>query len=434
MMSLTSSNWHLKPIGSRFLSLAVFIMLLVAISQKSQAQTNESNRHISLEEAIRLTLSQHPEMSKYRFLEKQYDGQLEQSMVGSKPELNVTVEDAFGSGDYSGFDSSQTTVGITWILDDELVDSRVNAAQQAATQVNYQRQIKVLDLSAQTAKIFINNIALQEQIKLAKSNLKQTRNALKLVKERNQKGRGSTVDVMQMEASVARAELTVEDLEHELKSRRYELMSQWGEKSSLRIADANLFSTPALTSPEVALGEIKKNPAFTALANKSRVLESKIELARIEAEPRWSINAGIRRYERTSDYGVVAGFSMPLGTSGSTAGKIRALKAEQSVYEAEATALKQQLNTQLFVLLQEIKHSQHVISVTQGKVIPLMKKARDEVNKAYELGRANYLEWFNVRQDYLAAHLNLITTYKTLHLQHIELQRLTGTSIQTLEN
>ena len=433
-MFLTSSNRHSKPIASRFLSLAVFIILFVPTSQKSQAQASESNRYITLEEAIRLTLSKHPEMSKYQHLKKQYDGQLEQSKVGTKPELNITVEDAFGSGDYSGFDSSQTTVGITWVLDDELIDSRVNATQQAASQVNYKRQIKALDLSAQTAKIFINNIALQEQLKLAMSNLKQTRNALKLVKERNEKGRGSTVDVLQMEASVARAELTVEDLEHELKSRRYELMSQWGEKSSLRVANANLFSTPALTSPEIALNEIKENPALAALANKSRVLESKIELARIEAEPRWSINAGIRRYERTSDYGVVAGFSMPRGTSGRTAGKIRALKAEQSVYEAEVTALKQQLNTQLFVLLQEIKHSQHVIRSTQDTIIPLMKKARDEVNKAYELGRANYLEWFNVRQDYLAAHLNLISTYKTLHLQHIELQRLTGTSIQTLEN
>ena len=419
---------------SRISFLLIFTLLLAMLSFSSQADEEKSQRNISLNEAIRLTLLSNPELPKFHYLEQQYKAQLEQSAVGKKPELNVTLEDAFGSGDYSGFDNAQTTIGITWVLDKELIQSRVKLSKESASQIDFERQIKALDLSAATAKIFIENLALQEQIKLASSNVKEANNALKRAKARIQKGAGDTVDVIQMKASVAYAELTLEDLKHELKSRQYELMSQWGETSTLPVAQGNLLSSPALTSTELAFQRLQYHPLLSAITNKRRVVESQIEMARIEAEPRWSINTGIRRHEQNNDYSLVAGFSLPLGTRESNQGTIRSLRAEQSIYDVEALSLKQKLNTQVFVLLQEINHSQHVIDVTQETIIPLMKKAKDEVNKAYELGRASYLKWYSVQQDYLASHVNLINTYKTLHLQHIELQRLTGSSIQTLEN
>lgn len=418
-----------KPIASRFLGFSLIIGLLLITSSNLKA---EIKKEINLDEAIHLTLSKSPELLRFQYLKQQHDGKIQQSKVGSKPQLDLSIEDAFGTGDYSGFENAQTTIGITWVLDKNLVESRTKASREAASQINFERQIKALDLSASTAKIFVKNLALQEQIKLSQSNLTETKNALTLVKKRTQKGLGSAVDVVQMKASVAHAELMLEDLQHELKSRQYELMSQWGESNRLRVAKGNLFSTPTLVSTEMVMQNLQNHPLLSALNNKRRVLDSEIELARIEAEPRWSINTGIRRYERTSDYGVMAGISIPLGTQGSNQGKIRSLKAEQSIYDAEIVSLKQKLNTQIFVLLQEIEHSQHIIDTTQKTIIPLMKKAKSEVNKAYELGKASYLKWYNVQQDYLATHLNLINTYKTLHLQRIELQRLTGTSIQTL--
>ncbi|ACV26693.1 outer membrane efflux protein [Kangiella koreensis DSM 16069] len=436
----SSSNRSCKPITSRFYQRTHFwcsrylLACLMLFSISAVAETTDSTYPVTLDEAIQMTLQNHPEMSRYQYQKQRFDGLVKQASVGQKPKLDVTIEDAFGSGDYSGFDIAQTTIGITWILDGDLIDGRVKASKQAASQVNFERDIQALDLSANTAKIFIEHVALQEQIKLARLNLKQTEEAYQSIVSRNQKGKGSTIDTIQMKANVARAELMIEDLEHELKASQRRFLNQVGEQSRLLTPKGNLFSIPDINSFDESLVKLKQHPRLSSFANKSRVLESQIELARIEAEPKWEISTGVRRYERTSDVGIVAGFSVPLGSSSSNAGKIQSLRAEQSIYQVEAEVLKRELNTQLYVLLQEIEHSKHVIDVNQETIIPLLKEAKEEVNKAYEIGRTSYLQWFNIHQDYLAAHLNLISTYKTLHLQNIELQRLTGTSLETLEN
>lgn len=440
-MSFNNSlNRPVKPIANRFLvktkfnTTTLLTALLTLFSINAVAETSNVGQQISISEAIQVSLDNHPEMARYRYQKQRFEALTKQAGVSQKPQLDVTIEDAFGSGDYSGFDAAQTTIGISWILDGDLVDSRIKASKEASSQLSFEREIKALDLSSETAKTFVEHIALQEQIKLARLNLQQTQDAYESIVSLNKRGKGSTIDTIQMKANVARSELMIEDLEHELKATQRRFMNNLGEESKLMTPKGNLFSIPAIDNLNESMAKLKEHPRLLAFANKGRVLESQIELARIETEPRWELSTGLRRYERTSDVGIVAGFSVPLGSSGSNAGKIQSLRAEQSIYEVESEVLRRELYTQLYVLLQEIEHSKHVINVNQQQIIPLLKEAKEEVNKAYQIGRTSYLQWFNIHQDYLVAHLELINAYKMLHLQNIELQRLTGTSLETIEN
>ncbi len=141
------------------------------------------------------------------------------------------------------------------------------------------------------------------------------------------------------------------------------------------------------------------------------------------------MSAGIRRFEATDDFGLVAGISIPFGNDSRSLGEVEVIQAQQAEYQSQADVLARKLNTQLFVLLQNMKHSKHVIDTLTEQVIPLLEKATEEASKAYDIGSLGYLEWMSIRQELLSTQAQLLDAYQAIHLQHIEIQRLTGTSL-----
>jgi cobalt-zinc-cadmium efflux system outer membrane protein len=184
-----------------------------------------------------------------------------------------------------------------------------------------------------------------------------------------------------------------------------------------------------LSSLDKELDKLKKSPYITQFATATRIAQSQLELARIEAKSQWQLSAGIRRYEATDDFGLVAGISIPLGTDNRNAGNIASLKAKQELLAFEQASLMHKLDSQLYVLLQEIAHSRHVIDKFQHDIIPILETTLKEAVLAFDVGQLSYSQWSDIRRELLNAQSELLMAYESLHLQHIEIQRLTGASL-----
>ena len=384
---------------------------------------------LTLDQAVQLTLKQHPQMSALVHRREGYQGLIEQVGVGARPTVGVSVEDFAGSGDHSGFDNAQSTLSISWITQGTRIDHRIQVAQVTASQIDIQRQIEALDLSAQTARLFIQALVERQRLTLAQQASQQARKTVVAIKKRVDAGRSPDFERLQAEVELAQRELESEDLQHELKSTRYQLGAQWGENRNHYRLMGELFKIPTIVSVERQFDQLKQNPKLTLLATQQRIAESEIELARIEAKPQWQFSVGVRRFETTDDFGVVAGVSVPLGSDRSSAGKIRRLQAQQAQYTSESEVIQRQLDTQLYVLLQEIKHSQHVIETLQQRIIPALNNAQAQATQAYESGKLGYQPWISILNKKLGAQQDLLSAFEAIHLQHIELQRLTGTTL-----
>jgi len=174
---------------------------------------------------------------------------------------------------------------------------------------------------------------------------------------------------------------------------------------------------------------ISNNPSLRYFLTQERVAESAIALARAESSNQWQFSAGLRRFEATDDYGVVARVSVPIGGSKRNQGKISALAAEQSLYQSESHATVIELKTQLFILYQELQHARHISGALAARIIPRLERALAETQKAYQLGKYTYLDWVSIQQELLDARLALIDAGLTSQLNAIEIERLTGQSL-----
>ena len=115
------------------------------------------------------------------------------------------------------------------------------------------------------------------------------------------------------------------------------------------------------------------------------------------------------------------------------AGTMAALRAKQDVLASQQQALMQKLDAQLYVLLQEMAHSHHVIETIQLEIIPVLENALTEAGQAFDIGKLSYNQWSDIRRELLSAQNQLLDAYQSLHLQHIEIQRLTGVPVSDSE-
>ena len=232
----------------------------------------------------------------------------------------------------------------------------------------------------------------------------------------------------------------VEDLTHEVDASKYQLFAQWMQKNSSNANDqqhksidvfGSLLSLPLSNSTDfnALFNKLKQVPSVSLFATKQRIAQSEIELARIETKPLWQFSAGLRRYETTDDFGLVAGISIPFGETNQNQGKIKALTASQNKLETESVALVHKLNSQLYILIEQLKHSHHVIYAVTNNIIPILEQAFNEAEKAYNIGMYSYTDWMNTQQALLNAQSDLITAYQNAQLNNIEIERLTGSSI-----
>ncbi len=433
-----------KPTVNRFLlrrylkfSSALFV---IASTISGYAYSEVSTlKSVDLSTAISQTISLHPELKVFANQAERYKGYAQQASIQSRPEIGLTIEDALGTGEHSGFKSAQSTLSISWILDGALVKNRVATAKVQGSTVALEREMKALDLAAQTARYFIQVLVNEERLKLAKMSLNQAIKSFEAVTKRVKAGKSSLVDKLKSQAEVAKRELVLEDLTHEVDASKYQLLAQWqGQDQSDQHKETNIIGS-LLSLPHILLTNstdidslvthLKKLPAVSLFGTKQRISQSEIELARIETKPLWQFSTGLRRYETTDDFGLVAGISIPFGDTNQNEGKIRSLRAYQSELATEKQALVHKLNTQLYVLIEQMKHSQHVIQAVTEKIIPVLEQAFIEAKKAYKVGMYSYTEWMNTQQELLNAQSDLIAAYQNTHLNNIEIERLTGTSL-----
>jgi cobalt-zinc-cadmium efflux system outer membrane protein len=435
MQKVTLLYSTIKPIASWFIYQRAywfalqFTALLFLFPQQALSQNTEDSKPLALNEAVNLALIGHPEMAVFVYQRNALSAKVKQAYILPRPTVGFLIEDAMGTGEQSSFGVAESTLSIGWVLEQRAVESRVNAAKSAVTKVDFDTEIKALDIAAQTAKLFIGALILEQRLHLAKLAEQQARSGLAAIRLSVQAGKSLYIEQLQSEAELIRRSLEVEDLEHELEAGRYKLVAQWGGEVHKYELRGDLLKVPVIENLSSQLAKLNAHPALLAFANQQRIAQSEIELARIEARPKWQVSAGIRRYEMSDDFGLVAGISVPFGNDPRSSGNVQVIRAKQGEYQNQSEVLKRTLNTQLFVLLQNMTHSKHVIDTLTNKVIPLLEKASVEASNAYDMGRIRYLQWTSIRQELLSTQAQLLDAYQAIHLQHIEIQRLTGATL-----
>lgn len=408
--------------------------VLLVLSSASLSQSDSSNNSVALDlkTAIARTLEKNPALVAFGFEVRAQQGQLQQAGLGPNPELGLLVENALGSGDLQGIDSTETTLSLGWVLERGKRERRVDAARAGVSLLDDEADIQRLDAAADTARTFLNTLALQERLTLTGDAVRLAEQTIASVKKRVAAGRTPAADLARAEAELARIRLDREDIEHELRTSQRYLAAQWGEtKPDFSRISGNVKQLPVPDPYEQLLARLEQNPDISRYLSERRLREAELRLAQAQAKPDWRITAGVRRFEHSNDQAFVAGITIPLATRNRNQGRIAAARSRLEMTNANKTTTRVQIETQLFALYQELQHSQHRAATLSDEILPRIETALADTERAYAAGRYSYFELKVVQAELLDARAALVESSIDAHRRIIDIERLTGTTVMS---
>lgn len=406
------------------------LSLWAVAPRPSLAQSSQPQTRLGLQDAIVRSLQSNPDLIAFAYELEAQLGRTRQAGARPSPEVGLLVENAFGSGQRSGFDSAETTLSLGFMIEHGARQRRVEAAQAGSQLLDTETTVRRLDVAAETTRRYLAILLAQDELKELNRAVQLGQETLTAVQSRVRAAKAPEAEEARAHAQVARTRLDLEHAEHQLETARRRLSAMWGaDQVDFAAVEGALLDLPALEAFESFRERLERNPQFELLLSERRLREAELRLAEARRRQPWQVTAGVRRFEDQSDHALIVGVTVPLPARDQTAGAISTARAQAAQVDAKRTALRAQLDSELFALYQELRHSYMEARVLQDDVLPRMEVAVEQSRYAYERGRYGYIEWVAAQRELLDQRRSLLEASADVHRFRIEIERLTGAAL-----
>lgn len=345
-----------------------------------------------------------------------------QARVRPNPVLGLDVENAYGSGPYSGLDNADMTLALSQDL--ELWgrrSMRIDAARAEAGAVELQRDLAVIDAAGRLALVYAEAEAAQRRAELAEETLALTvadaRAALALVEQ----GREPLLRGIQAEAEAASARAAHDEARAERDAAYARLAAvAMIPVTVTRIDDSLLDQPPAATSRTVS-----EAPTVRVAQAQRMAADRRVEVQRTQARPDVNASIGIRRFEAEKATALTFGVSLPLPLFDRNRGNIEAAQAEFRVAEARLMSARQEAQADRAAALARLSASVSRVGAADAGV-----SAAEEAYRlsriGFEAGRISQVELRMTRAALVNARSAAVAARLARVRAEIDIARLDG--------
>jgi len=394
------------------------------------AAAESAGEVLSLSEAIERSLERNLDLRAFGYELEALAGRVQQAGVRPPPEVQALAENVLGSGERSDFDTAEITLSLVLSLERGARERRVETARAGGELLSTELRIQRLDVAAEAARRFIDVLEAQQGLSEAEEATALGRRMRETVQKRLQAGQVPRAEVARAEAQLARLGLDEEHAEHQLAAARQRLAAHWGAtEPDFGKAQGELLGLLPLEDYAQLRVRLAETGDLERLVSEKRLREAEIRLAEARRRPPWQVTAGVRRFEIDDEHAFVVGVSVPLASRSSVQGAVAESRARSAQVDARADALRVKLESELYALYQELRHSYSQVATLREQVLPRMTEAAEQARQAYERGRYSYGEWVLAQRELLEVRRELLRASAQAQRERIEIERLTGAAV-----
>ena len=403
------------------------IALCSSIVASARAEQPDQ-RLLSLQDALRLGLQQHPQLTQFTLRAQALAGDQESAALSPPLRLSAELENIAGSGAFQETQNAELTLSLSSVIEPRYQrDARqaiVTARQQAlATEEN----VFALDLLTEITRGFIAVVAAQELLSIHKQSHQLWQRRVTDLQKRVAAGRSPAAELLRAQAALARADIARLDAENTVLLAKMSLSKLWGEPDDFHFtAQGNLHNLGAPASREHILSLLDQHPDLRLLADETRLRTAELNLARSRSSltPEWQ--AGLRHIRESDDTALVLGISVPLSSRARASGEIKTARAQQQLAMQQQDSAILELRSLLLQLGEQQQLALQRAKILRDEIVPLLSRALTEADDAFARGRYSYMEWSLVQNELLDAQLELIQSAAQAHYWRTEIDRLSG--------
>ncbi|PRO72668.1 TolC family protein [Alteromonas alba] len=292
---------------------------------------------ITLEDAIKRTLADNPNLHEFEFRQQVLAG--ETKTAGLKPGLiaGVELENFLGTGEVSGLKELEMTLTLSSVIQlDNKPAARLGVLSARREQQDVEKKIRTLDLLGELNRRYIHVLSLQALLAVTKEAEALARYTLEAVSKRVEAGASPLLEQKRALSALAQSQLDVDVTKQNLRFAIRSLAIMWGEPNpSFRRVEGKLFVFQETASFNALSMAIQNSPHIDLFAQQSRVQSAQLRLVQAGNRPDIEWSAGIRRIQGIDETAFVAGVSVPLFQKQRNLGEYEAQKARLDLIEQQ---------------------------------------------------------------------------------------------------
>ena len=415
-----------------FVVLGNFLPCVVLAKEK---QERILTGEITLFQAQQTVLLRNPDLQAFSYEVKAREAETLQASLLPNPKLNVRVENAAGSGNFNGFDQSETTVQLSQKL--EMGDKRNlrrYSANLSKENAEWDYEVQRLEVLTRVSKSFTHVLKIQQRIMLTGEGVQLAKKFLNTVSKRVKAGKVAVIEKIKAQVSLANMHMKKERARQDLKNARRKLSVLWGDpKPSFDSAKGDLFRVPEKILPRVAT--LPSNPHISKWSTALDHRQAELDVENSKAVPDLTLRGGYRRLEEKDDNALIFGVSVPLHWFDRNQGGIAKARYRLSKIQEENRAKLLRMQEALLKVYSEESYSHAKVMSIKTKILPGAKKVLDAISEGYRFGKFGLLDVLDSQKTFFQVQSQYLDALANYHNSVADVKHLTemGQSAQNIE-
>lgn len=380
--------------------------------------------------AVQRTLESSPELQLYPYHVRALEAESLQAGLKPNPTMGVELENVMGTGDRRVLAGHELTLSLSQVLElGGKREHRVDVVDRQSAQLQQEFEVKRLDVVAATLRDYYDVLRLQKLLEWNQRRMTSEKAALRVINKRANAGVVGEADLIRMQLRLARSESKQQTLRAQHEQALRILAANWVQEPDFSSVDGNMASLPTLPDKAHLERALLETPDYLLVVAQTRINEARLSLAEAESTANVTVGAGLRRFESNDDMALLFNFSMPLQFNDRNQGNIARAQVQYQEKLAQQTLLKTKLEIALSRIRALMQNNLEQEKRLKHELEPVALSLLQEVERGYKLGIYNVLQWVDSQDELYAIERDIIEAQYTIHLQFLELERLSGMSL-----
>ncbi|GBD86847.1 cobalt-zinc-cadmium resistance protein CzcC precursor [bacterium BMS3Abin03] len=390
---------------------------------------------LTLDKAVVIALANNPELVSYNLEIKALESVALQQGLSPNPELGVETENIFGSNNFTGFNSSETTLLLS---QDILLAGKLNKQRRVAVLesdiAGWEYERKRLDLITNVRLVFIQAITLQRDINLTKELLKISNEFLSNINKRIEAGKVSPAEASRAKVIVSSLEISLTNYELSYRSVKRQLRALLGtDKYIFKEVSGKLKIIDVLPDFELLQEKLFQSPELAKYDKVFERQEAIIELEASKSVPDLNIAVGWRWLNETSDNAFVLGASIPLPIYNRNQGSLQEAKIRFDQKKSELLSDKNNLMSDYNTTYNNLISLSEALKKLNEESIPDAQNAFEIIRDGNLVGRFTILDVLDSQRTLFELQSEYLRTLQNYNIQLARLERLIGQNIENIK-
>lgn len=402
-----------------------------AIVYGQTGETSAEQDSLTLEEALSMGLARNPGLASLELEIQAREARTQQAGTPYNPELSLEAENFAGSGNLSGVDGMETTLGLGQVL--ELGGKRSLRKKLAGSEKDLARwdlKSAQVGLKSEMRGAFTEVLAAQERLRILQDGLGVNKQLLETAKLRHNAGKAPATEEMKARMAYSLNHIEIDRAAQELQSARIRLASFWSiDPPGFKGAKGELRTIPPLPPLEGLVPALRSHPDLARWKSEIAQRRFSADAAKAASIPDLSIGAGVRHLNDrgNGDVAVVAGVSLPLPLANRNKGSIREAGHRLAQADREKQAVESRLLARLRNLHQTLSARSEEIAHLKDELLPDAARTLQASRDAYQMGKLSFLEVLDSQRTLFEINTRFIATLAEYHKDWSGLEAIVST-------